>query len=534
MRKYLLSPVLLCLILFGFSCTKNSARFKNTNLVTTTVNAKKWRSTKLIDFGAIDSSDLTLNHDNNIDLSTFLWRYPMAVFSPTSYTFFTVFNRSDQILPLPPTSVNAYVTSTVDFTNDKWATSLAAFLQADLNSTTISPGTDSLRPISAVDSSGNAMLVVFTSTLEGGNANRRPLAMYYNNSSSVWSSTYRLTKTTETGDVLESANVAADSYGGFAVAWAQNSNLYYNYYLASIGWRWPPGSTTHSVIHDTCCALTPSDLGVSVGFDGYGNGYIAYIENTVFARVKIVRWKGDYIGNIDTTDAMLYQALSTPATIDDRYPVLSVREDGSATVFFYRDFDTTDSAELWYATAPATSSSSITAATAFGTAARFDSSVGSGLVKMIVDGQDVIQPMVSQKGQYGAVGFIKSDGTTQRFYVSRYNGSGWTDPVAVDANLGDVTWGSVAANKDGYVAVGYSALGTDGFEHVYGVYYDDGWGQPEQLDTNSYTVSTSATEKTRPSVGIDDDGNAVVTFTLKDDSSLVAIPRRRAHAAAYR
>lgn len=515
-------------------CTGQTAQFLNKNLTgsNSPVN-REWRDPVLIDMGAVDVSSASLNHDQNLDLTGLLYNYPMAVFSDEAKSFYVIMNRADQAPPIPTNNVYAYVTSPNNFDYDTWASGLSAFTRIDVNSTVANPGADSQRPISAVDSSGNIMAVVFTPTIESGNANRRPLAIYRSYMGGNWTSPARITKANETGDVLNSAAVAADAYNNFCVVWYQNSNAYYNLYTPGIGWRFTAGSTSHLTFHDTGGGLNPLDLGMDVKFDGYGNGYVAYIENTVSGRVVLVRWKGDYVGNFDSTDVNTYQALSTPGGgVDDRYPKLFVKPTGAAYVFFYRNFDGTDDAELWMANAPDTSASSITASTSFNAASRFDSSVGTGLVRM-VDGNDTMQPILDSNSNYAAIAFIKSDGSKRRLYVSRFD-NGWQTPEAVDLGLGHVNWADVAVNELGHVAVAYSAVSTDGLEHVYGNIYDGGWSGAQRVDTNVRTASTTNSEQTRPSISLDEDGNALLVFTQDDSTDYFLPVRRRALGVSYR
>ncbi len=308
-KKY--SFIIFILIVFAsfffsgcFSTTTSSSSFSSSELRLTSSEStsKSWQTPQIIDPGAIDLNSSDLNHDQNTELGVTGLRYPMAVFNTGAKNFFVVFNRADA----PPTgmvqNILAYVTTPMNFAASLWATGFGAFLRIDGEATVSNPGADSIRPIATVDSQGNATAIVFTPLTEGATLFRRPVAIRRNSSSGAWSLPTRITDSAETGDVSTSAALAADAYNNTTIVWLQNSSLYFNQYRATLGWRFAAGATTHTTWHNAG-GMAPLDLGVDIGFDGYGNGYGVYVETTgTFGKITLVRWKGSNSLNWVTAD----------------------------------------------------------------------------------------------------------------------------------------------------------------------------------------------------------------------------------------
>jgi hypothetical protein len=550
---FLIAATALILFGMGSACpgTGSSGSFSNPRLLTaiSTHSAKSWRyPAMIVDVGAADITSANLQHDQNaigtwagwpIDETSLV--YPMATFHDALGNFFLAFDRLNDPVAASATADNMFVLGQSDITSASWVSGLGSFTQLD------SPtGTYSVRPISATDSLGNSMLVF--STLNAGGTNAYPVASYHSGAAGTWTAWTNMQDTAAADDAtVRSMAVGADSYNNFIVAHMHDFHLYFNAYRPNLGWRFTSADSPYP--HWEMPGDTPTYGGVEVGFDGYGNGYGAYVNDSGGGtyQIKTARWIGTTPENFpDPTDPAVnsyYNDASSGATQPVAFPALSVRSDGSATVFYWaaRDVFGVGYAELWYSETAANSS---TATGAFSVARRFDDQAGDSSLPVqynLVDPNGAEKPMVATNGNYAAVGFIKSDSAgVTHLYVYRYYGGTWTSLGTVDQGLAGVPfYGNLSINASGSVAVAFSSYDTLGYEHPWVNVYSSGqWQGLSQLDANGADLASSGlmpelygnNAATRPSVTIYDNGNAVASYTMRDVDFAV----RRALIVVYR
>lgn len=535
----------------GAKSTFNNARLSGSASSSASAS-KSWRTAEIIDLGQYyvldgDPDAACYRHDQNrpfnsgvahinggatVDES--IWYYPMSVFTSTAGQFQVAFNRGDgdeDLVSCPTstglTAINAYVVSKNDIADDEpWAEDSANFTQIDLGH-----GVDSIRPLTAVDSDGNATLVYFAKTADEGV--RRPVGLRYNYGFGAWSSPQILSDTTlgstPAFDVSTAAAIAIDSNKNAVVVFAQEDEAYFNQYRPGVGWRFtstpfPAGAQWQQVPNSV------AHRGMDIGFDGYGHGYGVYVSST--PSLIVARWNGSVSDNFDGNFQVASSGLFGAA---DGYPRIYVAPGGSATVFHYINVaGTTGDLYCSYFDAPATAGSS-----AMGTY-HAPVIISTGVTGVTVfNDNDVIRPILAYRGSNAVVGYIHSGTLYVKQYAGDPNCQTWTT-IGSHNGGGTVTWADLAINASGHVAAVMSVVDGTGEEKVYGTIYNGtSWTTVTRLDDDTTfdpgVPAAAGVGPARPSVAIDSSGNAVATFTMND--TLAAYPmgkRRRAAAAAYR
>lgn len=510
------STALVLFVVLNMGCTGSgtSAFTANTIAASSTSSSsvsRSWSTPQVIDLGSGSSSYAT-NH--NVERTGTAYRFPMAVFNDAVKNFNVVMNRASS--NAAPSTVLGYIMGPSNFNTDAWVTSLGNFTQVDVGTSR-----DSMRPLAAVDSNGNTIVVMFAE-IAAGTDRERPLAVRRTAGSSYWStptdiSTTVLSDSNDNPIRPYSTAMSVDAYNNTVVVWCQDtdndvSSAFFNEHRPYSGWRWSntAGDSNARIWNDgNACTAN----GMDVGFDSSGTGYGVFSTS---ANIVMRRWSGDNwsgsawtLGGVSGTVAM---------------PKLYVAPNGQTSVFFYNTYTAATSGELNLSTGSGTT---------FGSATRFDSSVGTGTV-YAGDTVDVIAPILAYKGSKAVLLFIKSNGTTRRLWVSLYQGGvSWSTPTALDSGVGDVTWADASINSAGQIAVVFSSIQTAdaSTEHVYGnIYTSDTWQGNTRLDTLSIFSSGTSVNygEYRPSVSIDSEGNAVATF------SIIISSVRRGVAVVYR
>lgn len=561
----------------GAKATFSSTRFSSSSSVSG--SDKYWRAAEIIDIGATDTSDTCARHNQNQPLSSLiasnesLWYYPMAVFNDAAKSFYIGFNREDAdadgdntdayfCSPSGVSKMNAYVTAKSDVTDGAaWVSSLGDFTQID-----VGIGIDSIRPMAAVDSSGNATLVYFAKTAAG--APRRPYATRHNYGS-AWtvptliSDSGNGTDSATAFDVSTSAGIAVDAYSNAVTVWGEfhdtdgiagvgvgTFEAYFNEYRPFTGWRFS-GSTFPAAATWKLAGDTVVDKGMDIGFDSYGNGYGVYVHDTGAATdIKVARWDGSVADNF--VDASVSSVSTGRATVGTTgYPRLLVAPDGAATVFFYTNLAGT-TGTLWCSYLDATSTSAMGAIHIPGAGQSIAAAV------TVQSDSDILRPIVAHSGTAAAMGYIQGG----VFYIRKSDGqpncSNWTSLGGIQIGSQTVTWGDLAINSSGQIAAVMSVADGAGTETVYGAIWDgSAWGTVTRLDDDTTfdpgnpaatadgpAIAAGGAQPlvgpARPSVSIDSSGNAVATFSMPDGTidgttySSEMGSRRRAAMASFR
>ncbi|MEW6056180.1 MAG: hypothetical protein AB1540_06170 [Bdellovibrionota bacterium] len=517
------------LLVFGMGSTcpgtSNSASFTNNRIqVTPVIATKSWRSPALIDLSASNEASAVLgakyNNVSNVagDGST----YPMAAAVAGNGSFHALFNREDSANNF----INLYAIQQTDVTSSTWVQGLGSFTQLDAG---LAATAESHHPLAVTDGSGNVLSVAMTFAAAG---NRIPYASIYNINNGYWGTYTAIGSAAIGASGLGSLAAAVDANNNKVVVWQQNSEAYFNEYRPNLGWRF---TTSWADADFEIAGDVVLDRGVDIGFDGYGNGYAAYVTNT--PAIRTVRWRSDNVVRFSTAGDTASSGTTGGGPYG--YPKIFVAQNGEAVVFFYNDLVGTG-AELWCSSAAATSSST---AVAFSTATQFGTSYGTGDVYALDLGGNVIPPVLASSGDQAVLGFIKSDGVARRFYLFKYRSRcDWDYLGAIDSGGAgnDVYFGSLAINDDGTIAAVWSAA-SGGVERVYGNVYEGGvWKGVTLLDggTNFQpTTLAGATPPdglTRPKVVIDGSGNALALYSYNVQNTTIALTRRRAAAIFYR
>lgn len=492
--------------------------------------SKAWRSPIYVDFGAIDESDASLAKHNGTLLGGALERspYPLALANISVENFITLFSQSNSVPPALPTAINLYSTSVIDIGG---ALTVEESLFTPLDS---GLGVESLRPMVKTDDAGNACLLFLNQ--ETLISHQRPILSRYNRLGEFWLFPMDLSDSTEVGDIQETIALAVNPKNKNCVAiWRQSGKAYYNEWNSSSGLRFVDGIHSFIEFHDATVPFSAvEDRGMDLGFDQYGNGYLAYVDSDgVGNRIRTARWQNVSIQGV-SLEASQYQDV-TQNSIENIYgfPRIFVSPAGKTHLFFYADYDAVSSAKLMWSVSSSFGSS--VESQTFSTPIRFDGSIGDVTEKVYVHdslNERIRPPVLAINGHFAALAFIKTDGTNRRFYVSRHDGSSsWENAVAIDEGGAgkDVHWIDVAINASGQILAAYSATGEDLKEHVYGVVFNGlSWSSPTQLDASSdFEPETSPQAKTFPIVSIDSNGNGVVGFYVRS-STHAAYPRRSA------
>lgn len=541
----------------GANCpggAQSKANFSNTRLSSSfsSSSTKSWDSAQIVDLGAVDVSSSCLRHNHNQPLTALagrsIWQQPMAVFSDATASFGVAFNREDyeqNVVSCPSgglTSMNAYTTYNTDITaTETWISSYGNFTQLD-GSVYAHTGTaldnrgtaeDSIKPMAVVDSAGNTTLVYlgYVDVDDDGTADTRvPVgSRHVSGNGGAWSAPQILTQLASDGaanDVSTAAAVAVDASDNVVVAYEQNGDVFFNQYRSFLGWRFTGNAFPAEAIWNDA-AHTTVNRGVALGFDSYGNGYGVY---ATAASLYAARWRSDQADNFDNTVSSNLTA-GVVVGAEHGYPKIYVGADGSATVFYMASMAAGVGNLICTSTAANSASSlgTFTAGTTFST----------GIVAS--EGSDHLGPIVASKRSgstsKGALGFIKTGVLYVYKAPTTASCSGWT-ALNSFSSYGTVKWADLAVNSSGDIAVAFAIQTTGGFEQVYGSIYTastNSWSTVTRLDNDSsFTPATSGTVngRTRPSVVIDESGNAVASYT-KLDAGYALGNRRRAVISSY-
>ncbi|HRK02411.1 MAG TPA: hypothetical protein PLH57_07065 [Oligoflexia bacterium] len=498
----------------GGNCpgTGLSAKFSSIGDSVSATAAKSWRTAAIMDPNSIDGN--TFDQNIILPLGT-IGPHSMSVFAESASSFFVMFSRETAT-----GDVSVYGTQPITFATGSWPTTMGGFTLLD----TETAADEARNPVTAVDTLGNSV-TVYLQDPGGGAETRRVNAVRRLASSAAWISPVDLRASAEVAAAVDVGNeslaIAVDAYNAFVPVWCSSNNiLYFNHYRSSVGWRFNTSSTADATWDGA--SDCDNSLGVDIAFDGYGNGYGAFV--TTGDEVKVRRWQGDTAAN---WLAAGYKDITNGTTAC--YPRLFMTPDGEGYLFFYTNCAGA-AGDLYYSYAAATSTSSPPVSSDFGAAAAFDTGIGTGNA-YIQDNGDPIPPILAVNGNYAVIGHIKQDdGLMYRLWVSRYDGNSWSTHTAIDQRFGSVTNAALAINSNGEIAAMYSAV-YNGSEVIYVTNYTNGvWKTPTQVSLPGDLVpGNGATARYHPSIAIDASGNAIGTFTMTDTGG-----NRRAVAVMYR
>lgn len=453
---------------------------------------KAWSWTNLIDYTVVDSN----NFDSNVINTGVTNRYPMSVIASSNTDFSILMTRSSNA---GNTVVKGFITQPSDYLGNVWGQTGSSYIQLD-------PGTTSVmfqRPMSVVDSYGNVHSIILSPpALAGRNS-------VYHTWKATGGSNWTTPRDVTDVDVVQTAlprttALAVNSENVLTMAFCQNNLTYYNQYEINVGYRFSTATdgltTTQSVDSGMSCHST--DYGMDLAFEKNDVDGILVTSSAA----QTIQYKM-YDGHVNGWSSTAVATIAGAST--DRFPRVFIDEDGNIQLFFYRNVAGSN-ADLYYANG--------TVASGMNSATQFDSSTGSGSTKYIPDTIDPMPPIISSaRNNKAIVLFIKSDGTSNRLWLSEYQGSNtWSAPVTVDAgsSIGDVQWADAAINDSGQIVIAYSSGSGTIAEHVYARYRDQGtWKTANIVSTYSGTQSLVAPNRLRPSVAISANGNAMVTFT---------------------
>lgn len=539
---------------FGSSCPGTGARssFDNPEVQSirpSTIFTRYWSALPmLIDPGITDPTNSAMDRNQNIDDDNSTSSdFPLALFRTAAGKFHVIFNRATAASGV--TDVEMVATKLDDISSSVWATDLSAYTTLAATASY----SESHNPQADVDSQGNAMAVmnsVDVSGVPGPYNNVLASRLSYGNG--AWDSPVQLNNTATDGSVGNSLAIGHDSQNTHVVIWEQNGKAFWNEYRQFLGWR------TTGALNTTAWNPTAApnyggveDLGMALGFDAYGAGYLAYVaDNTQGpAQKKIVvgRWRSDLpakipVGDITQWYVVSHNSAAPVGVVADEpygYPAVLVYPNGSATVFWWANM-ALGRAKLYYANAAAPASYPASGVVSFGTSARFDSNYGmAGIGAYAVEttfGHNM-PIVVKNSGSKAVMGFIKSDGYARRIYLFYSTTVGVWTPLGTPDMGGsgrDVTYFDASINSSGDIAVTYSAVDPNDFsEHVYANVYSNGsWQGVTQLDSHASLSTYGAFSQYWPKVNIDDSGNAMAGFIMHDN--LFGTPIRRAVVSIYR